>query len=326
MYGMMHCMHTVLKHRHLLLAAFIAAFLLFELFGLKAFTPLENRLADLLLRQYAEISQPDPDIVIIDIDERSLALMSESVGRWPWPRSMHAELLAGIAQQRPKAVVFDILFSDPDRMRPEGDAYFAETIRATDNTYFPMLRLNDADDAQGIPLQKYGTVLGARPGKQADPQASVAMVLPLPAMLETGRIGTHNAVADADGVVRQYPIYISIDGWRIPSLPTALARDSGWTVPDSANIILNWHGRAVAYPRVSYADVYQDLQRKNPQRPQDEFAGKIVIIGATANGLHDVRPPHWRLSIWAWKFSQPPSITSRMPIPYDSHLSEYEQA
>ena len=290
MCGMMHCMAHALKHRHLLLAALLAALMLFELFALKAFTPLENRMADFLLRQHAQTSQPDPDIVIVDIDERSLALMSESVGRWPWPRSMHAELLAGIARQNPKAIVFDILFSDPDRMRPEDDAYFAETIRATDNTYFPMLRLNDADDAQGIPLQKYGTVLGAVPGKQADPDARVAMVLPLPVMLETGRIGTHNALADEDGVVRRYPIYISIDGWHIPSLPAAFARNQDWRVPDRASIILSWHGQALSYPRVSYADIYQDLQRRHPQRPQNEFVGKIVIIGATANGLHDVRP------------------------------------
>lgn len=290
MCGMMHCMFTAHKHRPLLLATLIAASMLFELFAFKAFTPLENRLADFLIRQHAVTSQPDPDIVIIDIDERSLALMSESVGRWPWPRSMHADLLAGIARQNPKAIVFDILFSDPDRMRPEDDAYFAEVIRATDNTYFPMLRLNDADDAQGIPLQKYGAVLGAVPGKQANPEASVAMVLPLPVMLETGRIGTHNALADEDGVVRRYPIYISIDGWQIPSLPTALARNLDWPLPDSASIILNWHGKTLSYSRVSYADIYQDLQRKNPQRPQDEFVGKIVIIGATANGLHDVRP------------------------------------
>src|SRR3546814_3414263 len=93
-----------------------------------------------MIALHAISSEPDLDIVIIDIDERSLALMSESVGRWPWPRSIHADLLAGIAQQKPRAIVFDILFSDPDHTRPEGDAYFAEVIRTTDNTYFPMLR------------------------------------------------------------------------------------------------------------------------------------------------------------------------------------------
>lgn len=291
MCGIMLCMNTLFKHRHLVLAAAIAALFLFELFGLKSLTPLENRLSDRLIAQHAVSSIPDPNIVIIDIDERSLALMSESVGRWPWPRSIHADLLAGIVRQKPQAIVFDILFSDPDRMRPEDDNYFAEVIRATDITYFPMLRLNDADDSQGIPLKKYGTVLGAQAGQNAEPAAKAAMVLPLPAMLETGRIGTHNALADADGVVRRYPMYIDVQGWQIPSLPAAVARNLQWPMTATGpDIILNWHGQALSYQRVSYADIYDDLQRKNPQRAADEFSDKIVIIGATANGLHDVRP------------------------------------
>lgn len=290
MCGMMHCMHISLKHRHLLLAVAVAAFLIFELLVLKAFSPLENRLADFLLKQHAETTQPDPDIVIVDIDERSLALMSEEMGRWPWPRAIHADLLSGIARQKPEAVVFDILFSDPDRTRPEDDAYFAEVIRSTDNTYFPMLRLSDADDAQGIPLQEYGAILGAMPEENADPQARAAMVLPLPAMLETGRIGTHNALADQDGVIRRYPLYIGVHGWHLPSLPATVGQNLGWPLPASADMILNWHGRALSYSRVSYADIHADMQRKVPQRPAGEFAGKIVIIGATANGLHDVRP------------------------------------
>lgn len=43
MNGMMHCMFTVHTYLHMLLAAFIATLMLFELFALKAFTPLENR-------------------------------------------------------------------------------------------------------------------------------------------------------------------------------------------------------------------------------------------------------------------------------------------
>ena len=286
----MHCMNRLLTHRHLLLAAVTAVFLLLELLVFKSLVPLENRLSDVMLRQHAQTTRPDAEIVIIDIDERSLALMSESVGRWPWPRSIHADLLAGLARQQPKAIVFDILFSDPDRIRAEDDAYFAEVIGATDDTFFPMLRLNDADDAQGIPLQKYGPVLGATPSKNANPQARAVMVLPLPAMLETGRIGTHNALADDDGVIRRYPIYISIDGWRIPSLPAAVGKHLGWSLPAGEDITIHWHGQALSYARVSYADIHADLQRRDPQRPRDEFTDKIVIIGATANGLHDVRP------------------------------------
>lgn len=275
--------------RYLLLAVILSLALLAEMFWVHALTPLENRLSDALLARHALNSKPDSNIVIVDIDERSLALLADSVGRWPWPRSLHAELVEGIERQQPKAIVFDILFSDPDLIRATEDQYFADVIRAHDNLYFPMLLLDSSNPAQGIPLKDYGAMLGigAEPG--ANPQAKVSMVLPLPAMLESKRVGTHNVVADKDGVVRNYPIYTNTDGWHIPSLPAKVAAGIGYALPKDASIRLNWHGHALSYARVSYADVYNDLQRKVSQRPANEFANKIVIIGATANGLHDIR-------------------------------------
>ena len=122
------------NRRYLILALVLLAVWLVDQGWLHVFDPLRARLSDARLARHALHSEPDRDIVLIDIDERSLAEMSDSVGRWPWPRSVHAELVEGIERQRPRAIVFDILFSDPDRARPEGDQYFAEVIAGTSNT------------------------------------------------------------------------------------------------------------------------------------------------------------------------------------------------
>ncbi len=42
---------------------------------LNLFSTLDNRLSDLFVRQVAQKLSPDPDIVIVDIDEASLAAM-----------------------------------------------------------------------------------------------------------------------------------------------------------------------------------------------------------------------------------------------------------
>ncbi|HSI22120.1 MAG TPA: adenylate/guanylate cyclase domain-containing protein [Methylophilaceae bacterium] len=272
-----------------LLTLILAVAWLIESQWLHMLAPLQTRLSDVMVAKHALKSSPDRDIVIVDVDERSLAEMSSSVGRWPWPRSMHAEMIEAIERQQPRAIVFDILFSDPDLTRPQDDAYFFVAVRATSNTYFPLLVLEDYAQAARIPLAQYGKALGIVPGPNADPKAGVTLLLPLIPMVETGRLGAHNAVNDADGVLRGYPVYHEKSGWRLPSLPAKVAQGLGYALPDSAWITLNWHGRALSHARVSYADVYADLQRKQPQRPANEFAGKIVIIGATANGLHDVR-------------------------------------
>jgi len=276
--------------RYVLLALALFVCLIAESLWLKTLTPLEHRFSDSMLLSHALNSKPDADIVIVDIDERSLSLMADKVGRWPWPRSLHAELVEGISAQKPRAIVFDILFSDPDMARPEDDKYFADVIAQHDNLYFPMMKLTGSDERDGIPLSQFGEQLGIFASAKAKPDAKASMVLPLPAMLETRRIGTHNAVPDSDGVVRSYPLYTDVQGWHIPSLPAKVADGLGFGASNNVEKIhLNWHGKRLSFQRVSYADVYEDFQRKQAKRPANEFANKIVIIGATANGLNDIR-------------------------------------
>ncbi len=278
-----------ISHRLLFPGLSLLALILIEFGWLHLAAPLENRLSDAMIRLHARAPSPSPDIVILDIDERSLAALAPTAGRWPWPRAVHAELLEGLERQQPKAVVFDILFSDTDLAAQAGDEYFDAVIRQSRNTFFPMLRLNATDDRKGIPLKSYGAMLGITPGPHAQPEAHAAMVLPLAAMVESGRLGVHNALPDEDGMVRRAPVYLEIAGWRIPSLAAKVAAGLGSPVPDRQAIILNWHGPAYSYPRISYADVLEDLQLKQPTRPANEFTGKIVVIGSTATGLHDVR-------------------------------------
>ena len=82
----------------------------------------------------------------MDIDEGSLEAMAKEYGRWPWPRQVFAEFMENLEEQKPRAIVFDILFSDPDVNNPDSDDYFNEVVAATDNTFFPMLRLSSQND------------------------------------------------------------------------------------------------------------------------------------------------------------------------------------
>jgi len=268
----------------------VAALLLLaaEFGGAGLFSALESRYGDLLLRLHAAQQQPDPDIVIVDIDERSLDQMAPLVGRYPWPRAVFAELIEGMARQRPAAIVFDIMFTDADLMRPEGDQWLVEAAQQHRNTYFPLARL-EGGDAQGVPLAQYGELLGIERGPRAREEARVALLLPLPALAETGRLGAINYAEDADGIGRRYHLYLDADGWHIPSLPARVAKDLGYALPPQPDLLLNWRGPALSYTRIPLFDLYDDLARSQPQRPADELSGKIVIIGTTAAGQHDLR-------------------------------------
>src|SRR5271169_1411854 len=131
-----------------------------EMGWLHGLLPLENRLSDFFIRQQAQGLQPDPDIVIVDIDDTSLARMQDEAGSWPWPRSVHGELVRGIDRQHPAAIVFDILFSEPDQYRPESDKLFNAALNVDSKIYFPMVRRDAALDASGAPLAQVAPMLG----------------------------------------------------------------------------------------------------------------------------------------------------------------------
>ncbi len=250
---------------------------------------------DAMVRYRIIAPRPDPDIVIVDINEASLAAMAKDFGRWPWPRQVLGEFLEHVEKQNPKAVVFDILFSDADVYNPDSDAAFNATIAGTNNTFFPMLRLDPSSDA--LSEIKASMVPGAAPllgedgSSEARPDATLAIVLPhFQAALDGGRLGLHNIYPDADGTARQYLVYRDDHGWKLPSLPARVAGELGWAEPTAQQVLLNWRGKPFSYRYVSFSDVFSDFSNKVKQRPQDEFKDKVVIIGSTAPSLFDIKP------------------------------------
>lgn len=249
----------------------------------------DTKLFDTLISHRLLVPKPDADIVILDIDEASLAGMAKEQGRWPWPNRVLGEMVRGLEAQQPRAIVFDILFSDPDVQRPESDAAFNADIARSTKTFFPMLRLDPQNDRLSrIPV---GALPGARalqPG--ADANTPIAIILPkVPAALDNGRLGTHQVTPDADGIIRRYPTWIEHAGWRIPSMPQRIAEEFAYPGADQPETLLNWRGKPFTYPYVSFVDVYRDLKAEKKQRPADEFKGKIVIIGSTAPSLFDIK-------------------------------------
>ncbi|OZB86435.1 MAG: hypothetical protein B7Z48_04715, partial [Thiotrichales bacterium 12-47-6] len=60
---------------------------------------------DQIVRQTAS-EQPVDSVVLIDIDEDSIQMLSA----WPWPRSLLAELIEQLAQKQVKVIALDIIF------------------------------------------------------------------------------------------------------------------------------------------------------------------------------------------------------------------------
>ncbi len=57
-----------------------------------------------------EENKPDPRIIIVDIDEKSL----KAEGRWPWSREKIANLVDRLFEKKVAVVAFDVLFAEPE--------------------------------------------------------------------------------------------------------------------------------------------------------------------------------------------------------------------
>src|SRR3972149_2531162 len=188
-------------------------------------------------------SAADREIVIVDIDEPALAAMAPEFGRWPWPRNLMGELVEGIADQKPKAIVFDVMFSDPDVFNAAGDKYFRDAIARTPNTFFPMIRLNEENDRLSELKIKQLPGVSKLDSTAAD-SATLAAVLPFfYDVLTDHRLGTNNIYTDTDGMVRTYEVYADEYGWRVGSLPANVMAGLGGPPPGREDILLNWRGK-----------------------------------------------------------------------------------
>lgn len=251
---------------------------------------MRDKAFDLMVKNRIFKPAADPSIVIIDIDEASLAAMAKEYGRWPWPRQVIGELVENLQTQQPRAVVFDIVFSDADIYNPDSDAYFNDVITACEYCFFPLLRLDPSQDTQSA--LTYAQIPGLPQSTEADQQATFAAIPPyFKGAWKPQRMGTHNVYPDNDGVVRQYRMRHQEHGWTLPALALTVADslqfESSQTPDD---MLLNWRGKPFTYQYVSFSEIYNDLSSAQPKRAKDEFKDKIVIIGSTAPALFDIKP------------------------------------
>lgn len=247
---------------------------------------IDSRLGDELVAAHAA-SRPAPDdIVFVTIDQKSLedATLVEAAGSWPWPRAIHAELIHNLEALGPRAIAFDILFNEKDTFRPESDALLRDAAGAYGNLFFPSLLLSDGLKA---PLAALPASFGATrlPGARADARAT--LLVPGILAAPNWRGGLINFEKDRDGMGRHVRLHADVDGWRLPSMSAQVAQFAGASLPAQERLRLNWYR---GLPRqISYADLFNDLSREHP-RLAPSLRDRIVIIGATAPGLYDLRP------------------------------------
>ena len=68
-----------------------------------------------LYQKVIPLRKQDSDVIIIDIDEKSLG----KFGQFPWNRSIFAKIIENVNEANPKAIGFDVFFAEKDKQSPE---------------------------------------------------------------------------------------------------------------------------------------------------------------------------------------------------------------
>lgn len=203
---------------------------------------------------------PPDDIVIIAIDNRSL----QAIGRWPWPRAIHARALDRIAEAGPRNVGYDVLFVEPTA----DDAELARAVRRSP-TYLPMVI--DVPGSNGAP---YDFTLPAGPLKDA--AAGIAQV---------------SLHFDGDRVIRKAYLEEGGDGRSWLQLAALMAGLKPLGAPaERAGL---WQGRPVLIPyggAAGHIRSFSFVDLLEGRVPPEMLAGRHILIGATADGMGDSYP------------------------------------
>ncbi|SFC98653.1 putative bifunctional diguanylate cyclase/phosphodiesterase [Devosia psychrophila] len=229
----------------------IASFAALAVGILLVFLPWSGLLApiDQALREarfHASDRQPSGETIFLDIDSASLA----TVGVWPWPRQIHANVLDTLLTLGSAEVVFDIDFSSAST--PEGDAVFAAALeRAGGYAFLAAFQQQAAD----------GTAVVNLPIAPFAAQADAVLV---------------NVDGDGTGLVHSVPA--ALPEFSIVSVAKALAPQARLTAP---KIGIDFGIDLTAITRISA----QELLYGNPDPAL--FANKQVVVGSSAIELRD---------------------------------------
>ena len=264
-------------------------------------------------------------IVNIVIDEESI----EEISAWPWKRTLYTDMFEYLNKKGAKAVVFDAVLKDTADAKDDEEFLkrvekIPSLFAGVEFSKNENLK-NDADEIEYFAKKFSINVKDNRNKKDRDKSAYTAYEKILDGYLNSLKyIGSVNTALDTDGAVRAFEPFILLNGKYYPSLPMTVYSvlsgvkeislyDDGYDVIFEDNTIKHFPVRYYGDKSVQYikwlspydktswiphgqikaSDVIKSarLQAEGiaPIVPDEKIKDKIIVIGATANALYDLK-------------------------------------
>ena len=127
--------------RAIVIAGGLASIYAVYLFAMNSLAPASPKAShDVILKTRFSSPKASANVLILDIDERTLAALSEKYGRWPWSRDVLADGLQKVTDLGARAILFNVMLSDPDKANPDADSAMQMTAQLNPAIAFPLIR------------------------------------------------------------------------------------------------------------------------------------------------------------------------------------------
>lgn len=260
---------------------------------------------------------PDPRIVIVHVDEQSIA----EVGRWPWPRREFARVIRTLTDAGARAIILDIFFAEPDPA-PGGSTSDAELVAATREAgivyhaaFGHAPEAGDGDRSEEALAERAWTSARVLEGRGLNAAAGLfeigEVTPPLPRLVEAARgVGFVNVVDSGDGIFRHTFPVVTHEGRLYPSLSVSAAAGLLGVEPEQVvvrpgrsidlggrreipidrmgRMLIDFAGGARTYPYVPVTDLLAPNGSRSDHLAE-RFRDRIVFVAVTVPGLYDLR-------------------------------------
>ena len=273
-----------------------------------------------LYQKVFPLEKRETDVIIIDIDEKSLG----KFGQFPWSRSVFAKIIENVKVSEPKAIGFDIFFSEKDKQSPDEiikaynliptDVSELQNIKGHDEIFREQLENSKSVIAVlGSSVPSHGThdrsAKARFLSKGGDPKnftyAYPYSIGSLEKLEKSAKgLGSISFLDQTDGIIRSLPLLVRFENKLYPTMGLEMIRVGS----NQKNIYIEMNeigiNRISSRPHKIYSDPngivwirYKKSLKSQYISASSVFDGKFdsarfknkyVLIGASAQGLFDL--------------------------------------
>jgi adenylate cyclase len=197
------------------------------------------------------------DVVIVGVDRQTLADLKT---RPPIRRLYHARLLRRLREYQPRAIAYDVQFTEPAKPAVDDDRLVQAVIDTTPKVPVVLATVDVLPNGKTLIFGGNVTQTGAHPGNAT-------------------------VIADQDGIFRH--IWYSVEGlttFAVATAEQALKRRLHGPAYPGRGEWVDFAGPPGAIRQLSFSQVIRG------EVPASAIRGKVVVVGATASTFQDVHP------------------------------------